>query len=151
MRTCIKILFLLAMPALCLAQQSHIDSLRDRLKTARTDSAYFSILIDLGWSFAETNRDTSLYFQDRAFKVAKKNDRPLEEAAALNGKGYVLMHLFRFPESLQCLQQALALGEDQANETNIWFNIDGHFNPHENRVGVLANTHHLLGHLMGRT
>src|SRR5580700_4464069 len=78
MKTRTKILFLLLLiPALGLAQQSHIDSLRVRLKTARTDSARFAIFMDLGWSLAETNRDTALYFHDQAFKLAKKNNRPL--------------------------------------------------------------------------
>src|SRR5579862_2554421 len=126
LRTRIKILFLmLLMPALGMAQQSHIDSLRVRLKTARTDSARFAIFMDLGWSFAETNRDTALYFHNQAFKLAKKDDRLLDEASALNGKGYVLMHLGKFPESLQCFQQALAMEEDQANENKFWFTFNG--------------------------
>src|ERR1700741_54762 len=82
MKIFIKILFLLFLiPALSVAQQSHIDSLRVRLKTTRTDSTRFAILIDLGWSYSETNRDTALYFHDQALKLAKKNDRPLAAAA----------------------------------------------------------------------
>src|SRR5579862_7752595 len=129
MKTRIKILLLLLIPALGLAQQSaqqsHIDSLRRSLKTARTDSVRFANFMGLGWSFAETNRDTALYFHNQAFKLAKKDDRLLDEASALNGKGYVLMHLGKFPESLQCFQQALAMEEDQANENKFWFTFNG--------------------------
>jgi len=102
MRKYIKILFLVFVPILGAAQQSHIDSLRGRLIIANTDSSRFSILSDLGWSYAEFNRDISLNFYDQAFKLAKKVDRPLDEASALTGKGYILMHQNKFPESLQC-------------------------------------------------
>ncbi|MBS1527498.1 MAG: hypothetical protein JST19_17760, partial [Bacteroidetes bacterium] len=152
MKKYIKILLLLLLiPALGQAQHSHIDSLRKRLKTAYTDSARFSILIDLGWSYSEINRELSLYFHDQAFKLAKKANRPLDEASALTGKGYILMHQNQFPESLQCLQQAIMLGENQANETNAWFYFGKRFKPHETRLSILSSIHLILGHLMGRT
>lgn len=152
MKTRIKILFLLLLiPALGLAQQSHIDSLREHLKTARADSARFEIFMELGWGFAETNRDTALYFHDQAFKLAKKNNRPLDESSALAGKGYVLMHLGKFPESLQCLQQALAMAEDHVNESQYWFTFNQHLTPHQVHLASTAYIHHLLGHLMGAT
>jgi two-component system NtrC family sensor kinase len=155
MKTRIKILsLLLLLPALGMAQQSHIDSLRVRLKTARADSTRFAILIDLGWSYSETNRDTALYLHDQAFKLAKKNERPLAEASALDGKGYVLMYLGKFPESLQCFQQSLKLADDPQSENKSWHAHAlglGKFTPHKNRLDNLAYIHHNLGHLMGST
>jgi two-component system NtrC family sensor kinase len=155
MKTRIKILLLLLIPALGLAQQSHIDSLRERLKTASTDSARFAIFMDLGWSLAETNRDTALYFHDQAFKLAKKNNRPLAEAAAaLNGKGYDLTQLGKFPESLQCFQQALKLADDPQSENKTWHELVpglGKLTPNKYRLDNLAYIHHNIGHLMGAT
>ena len=150
-KTCIKIILLLLLPVFGIAQRNHIDSLKERLKTAGTDSARFATLIDLGWSYSETNLELSLYFHDQAFQLAKKVNRPLDEASALTGKGYILLHQNKFPESLQFLQQAVALGENQADETNVWFNFGNRFKPHETRLSILANAHLQLGHLMGRT
>jgi len=154
MKTRIKIVFLLMMPAICLAQQSRRDSLKTALKTARTDSARFTSLMDLGWEYSETNRDTALYFHDQAFKLAKKNAHMLDQAIALSGKGYELMHLGKFPESLACFQEGLKLAEDPANEKNGWYGslpnakVPGR---HTVRIAAIANLHHNLGHLMGAT
>ena len=142
---------MLLAPLLGMAQQAHIDSLKERLKIANTDSARFTILIDLGFSYSEINRNLSLYFQEQAFLLAKKVNRPLDEASALNGKGYILAQQKKFPESLLCLQQALALGGEQADNTGAWFNFGNHFGPNATRLSVLASTHLQLGHLMGQT
>jgi two-component system, NtrC family, sensor kinase len=156
MKTCIKILFLLMMPAICLAQQSRLDSLKKALKTARTDSARFKSLMDLGWAYSEINRDTGLYFHDQAFTLAKKNAHMLDQAWSLLGKGYELMHLGKFPESLACFQEGLKLAEDPANEKKglygYWSVANAKvLSPHTVRIAALASLHHNLGHLMGTT
>ena len=100
MRKFIKILLLLLIPALGLAQQSHLDSLKKALHAARTDSVRYLRLGDLDDYYAEINRDSALYYSDQALAIAKKNGRTLDEASALDGKAYILMHLGKFPESL---------------------------------------------------
>jgi len=156
MKTRIKIVFLLMMPAICLAQPSRRDSLKTALKTARTDSVRFNSLMDLGWEYSETNRDTGLYFHDQALRLAKKNAHLLDQAWALWGKGYELTHLGKFPEALVCFQEGLQLAEDPANEKNCWY--DGTVakfvkepSPHTVRIAALAYLHHNLGHLVGAT
>jgi len=153
MKTCIKIVLLLLMPAFGMAQQSEIDSLKKALKTAHTDSARFPIVFILGLNYDETNRDTSLYYFDQALAVVKKNNQPLAEAGCLSMKGYVLTHLGKYPESLECFQQALKLAEDPENENNTWaFHLPISKNtPHNTRIAILANIHHNYGHLMGNT
>src|SRR4051812_29689869 len=106
MKTCIKILLLLLLPALGLAQQSHLDSLKKALHAARTDSARYLDLTDLADYYTEINRDSALYYDEQALYIAKKNGHALNEAAALDNKGYILMHLGKYPESLRTLQQA---------------------------------------------
>jgi len=140
-------------PALGIAQQSQIDSLKKALKTAHTDSARFPILFILGLNYDETNRDTSLYYCDRALAVAKKNNQPLAEASCLSMKGYALMHLGKYPESLGCLQQASKLAEDPENENKTWALLlpISQNTPHNTRIAILANIHHNYGHLMGST
>src|ERR1700757_1630631 len=103
MKISIKILLLLLLPIMGLAQQTTVDSLHKMLKNARTDSArYFASLL-IGRATGVINRDTSLYYFDEAFHVAKKSRQALAEASALSGKSYLLTYLGKFPESLQCI------------------------------------------------
>ncbi len=135
------------------AQNTPNDSLKRALKNAHSDSVRFNRLMDLGWEYAETNRDTALYFHDQAFRLAKKNADALDQAWALWGKGYELTQLGKFPEALVCFQEGLKLAEDPANEKNCWY---GRFDlanvkPHALRIAAIANLHHNFGHLMGAT
>ncbi len=149
MRKFIKILLLLLIPALGMAQQSHLDSLKKALHAARTDSARYLRLSDINDYYAELNRDSALYYGDQALAIAKKNGQLLDEASTLDGKGYILMHLGKFPESLECFQQALKLAEDPKNE-NSWGRFKN-YAPHRMRISNLASIHHDIGHLMGAT
>src|SRR5665213_682940 len=120
MRKYIKILFLLLIPMLGMAQQSTVDSLHKALKHARTDSARYLGLADLDDYYVESNRDSALYYNGLALAITKKNGRSLDEAWSLDRKGYILMHLGKYPESMECFQQALKLAEYPKNE-NSWF------------------------------
>src|SRR6202007_1825326 len=112
----LKITLLMLIPALGIAQQTRIDSLKKALKTARTDSARFLILHYLEYDYIEINRDSSIHYIEKALSIAIKNNKALEEATTLDHKGYVLMGLGKYPESLGCFQQALKLAEDPENE-----------------------------------
>jgi len=149
MRKFIKILLLLLIPAISMAQQSHLDSLKKALRAARTDSVRYLRLSDLDDYYAEINRDSSLHYSDQALSIAKKDGQMLDEAYALDGKGYILMHLGKFPESLACFQEALKLIENLKNE-NSWFRYKD-YTPHRMQLSILANIHHDMGHLMGAT
>jgi two-component system, NtrC family, sensor kinase len=149
MRKFIKILLLLLIPALALAQRSHLDSLKKALHAAPTDSVRYLCLNDLDNYYVEVNRDSALYYLNTKLLIAQKNGRTLDEANALDSKGYILMHLGKYPESLECLQQALILAENPKNE-NSWARIKD-YTQHRMRISVLASIHHDMGHLMGNT
>ena len=153
MRKYIKILFLLLIPIFGMAQQSTVDSLHKALKNARTDSARYFTTLHIGRVTEESNWDTCLYYYDQALKIAKKSRQSLAEASALVGKGYSLMALRRYPESLQCIQQALDLAEDPGNEKTTWCtNYEfKKLTPHKNRLAVLSDIHYHLSQLMGAT
>ena len=150
MKKLIKILVLLLVPALGMAQQSHLDSLKQAFKNAPNDSIRYLRLYDLSDYYSEGNRDSSIYFSNLAITLAKKNNHLLDEATALDSKGYELMHLGRFPESLENFQKAILLVEDPGCENKIWYRHDN-FSPHQIRISLLASIHHDLGHLMGAT
>jgi tetratricopeptide (TPR) repeat protein len=150
MKTCIKIVLLLLIPTLAMAQQSRLDSLRKALRAAQTDSARYLQLGDLLNYYAEVNRDSALYYDGQELSIARKNGQSLDEAVVLDDKGYILMHLGKFPESLVCFQRALKLAEDPASENKSWLH-DKNVSPHQMRIGVLASIHQDIGHLMGTT
>jgi len=153
MRKYIKMVFLLLIPILGIAQQSRIDSLKKDLKNARTDSARYFTTLHIGRVTEESNWDTCVYYYDLALKIAQKSSQSLAEASALVGKGYSLMALRKYPESLQCIQQALDLAEDPGNEKTTWCtNYEfKKLTPHKNRLAVLSDIHYHLSQLMGAT
>ncbi len=153
MRKYIKILFLVFVPILGMAQQSQVDSLHKALKNARTDSARYFTTLHIGRVTEESNWDTCVYYYDLALKIAQKSRQPLAEASALVGKGYSLMALRRYPESLQCIQQALDLADDPESEKTTWCtNYEfKKLTPHKNRLAVLSDIHYHLSQLMGAT
>ena len=145
-KTVIKLLLLL-IPALGLAQQNGYNNLKKALKTTRTDSARFSILLNLALFNEEINRDTALYYYEESFSLAKKNNQRLGEALGLRGKGYMLQAMGRFPESLSCLQQALKIAEDPGADNLSWDLLNYH-NPRIRRLIILSVIHLALGDLM---
>jgi len=141
------------MPVFGMAQQSTVDSLHKALRNARTDSARYFTTLHIVRVTEESNWDTCLYYNDQALKIAKKSRQSLAEASALVGKGYSLMALRRYPESLQCIQQALDLAEDPGNEKTTWCtNYEfKKLTPHKNRLAVLSDIHYHLSLLMSAT
>jgi len=154
MKTFTKLLFLLLLPVFTFAQKSRLDSLHAALRSAQADSGRFTSLSYLVNYYVESNWDSSLYYNDRAISIAVKNNKPLDVAGALDSKGYILMDLNRYPESLQAFQRALKLAEDPENENkNATWNTDfsgvKDHSLHNYRLGTLASIHHDLGHLLG--
>jgi two-component system NtrC family sensor kinase len=150
MKLYIKILLMLLLPTIVIAQRPNPDSLKKRLMAAKTDSARYSVTVRLGFYYLERNRPLSLNYWDQAILIAKKNDHPIDEAFGLALKAFLLMEKGKYPESFQDLQEALRLSENQADENKSW-NFEHKVNMHENRLTVLAQIHHKIGVLMEET
>ncbi|MEZ5083259.1 MAG: histidine kinase dimerization/phospho-acceptor domain-containing protein [Bacteroidales bacterium] len=148
--SCITILLLLFLNFSGFSQQSYPDSLKQAMHNSQSDSARFTIATNLLIYYQEENRDSALHYADYALSIAKKNNHSLDEANALDNKGYILMHQKNFPESFQNLQQALSIAENPENEGKTW-NLSEHSLKTKTRLFILANIHHDLGHLIGRT
>ena len=106
--------------------------------------------------YIEINSDSSLHYSEKALSIATKNNKALEEATTLDRKGYGLMGLGKYPESLGCFQQALKLAEDPENENKTWtVNFTELKILHRIKIAFkfFQNTiHHCdFGHLMGAT
>jgi len=136
------------LPVLVFSQPHNPDSLKNLLSNSRTDSARFSLSTALSMYFQEVDRDSALYYSDQAALIAQRNNHTLDEANALDTRGYILMHLQDYPASFQSFQDALKIAEDPKSEGKTWNKSDQILN-YKTRLFVLANIHHDLGHLMG--
>ena len=143
MKHCLKLFLLILFPFMVNAQQSYLDSLRYLWENAKNDSVLFLANYDLATYYEEQNIDSALFFADQSILIARKNNQKLAEAGGLNTKGYQLMTLERFGESLKCLQQAFSIAENPKYEKNGWNN--------ESRLLILSSNHHMFGLLMSIT
>jgi two-component system NtrC family sensor kinase len=135
--------FIVAPFSFAFAQSTHVDSLELNLEKAVSDSAAYWANIQLAYYYEELNIDSTIYYGEMALLIAKKNKWEYAEATALNEKGYQLLIIGKYNESLKCLQQAYDLVENAGSEKSNW-NI-------ENRLVTLSTNHHMFGLLMNAT
>ncbi|MDB4922004.1 ATP-binding protein [Mucilaginibacter sp.] len=151
MKTCTKILLLLLLiPVFSRAQQQLPGNIRTAFRNAHDDSARYVTTVQAYLYFEEINRDSALYYSDRAISLAQKNKKPLLMARSLSMKGYQLTGMGRYAEALKCLLQAFGIAQDPKNASNSWFTIR-QTTPEKNRLLMLSLVHHMFGILMDRT
>jgi len=152
MKSFFKISLLLLFPFFAGAQKQEklVDSLRNVLHTATTDSARFNTAGQLLFTFYESNRDSAIHYVEICISIAEKNNMLINVAEALALKGYQVYLLGRYGEALKYLLRATKIANDPANEKKI-FTPGKHPDLRKKRLSVLAMTHLHMGHLMGAT
>ena len=153
MKPLVKMFLLLLLPVVAMGQNFNVDSLKNALKTAPTDSVAFNLNIQLADYYKERNRDTALYYLEKCFVLALRNNKKLDEALVLSFKGYQFMHLGKLPESYQCISQALNIAENAQNDSKTFGLIpifNPNWTPHQIRLSILSTVLHFYGHLLGR-
>jgi two-component system NtrC family sensor kinase len=156
MRKYIKILLLLLIPTLAVAQQQLPDSTLHALKNASTDSMRYRASHEAYLYFEEINRDSALYYTEKCLLLSKKNGKLLVTARGLASKGYILTGKGQYAEALENLLKAFAIAEDPKNASNSWFTDNVWYakqklSPDQTRLFVLELTHHMYGILMHAT
>ncbi len=151
MKAILKIVFLLSLPLFSNAQQSIPDSLRRELVMATDDSVRYTICRKLYDHYEETNKDSAFSYAEKTEQLASRHDKKLAVVHALDDKGYQLIGLGRYAESLQCLLQAFAIAENPKIETKEnWPLFFASFAGNA-RLLMLSYTHHIFGLLMWQT
>jgi len=150
MRLFLTVLLSFLFQATLIAQQLEANSLKKQLQEAATDSVRYDKSMELVNFYTEINTDSAVFYAENAIKIARKNNKKMEEAFSLDSKGYNLMHLGKFSESLQCYLPAFKIAEEEANENLTWFS-DKKISRKTNRINILISLHHDFGHLMGAT
>jgi len=95
------------------------DSLKNELRSAKTDTAELILLGSIAYNYAELNPDSAFFYASRMHVLAKKMKLPLEECFALSEMGYALINLGNYPRSLQILLAAVEITDDPESENNL--------------------------------
>src|SRR6187399_2115789 len=155
MKYCLKILLFIFFPFVVNAQESLIDSLKNSFHQAVTDSARYHEGRKVYDYYEEANRDSAFYYADQNFQLAQKNNKRLAEALTIDNKAYQLIGMGRYAEALQFLLEAFKIANDKNNDTEkTWQLFSYTFTSSfvgNNRLLMLAYTHHIFGILMWQT
>jgi two-component system, NtrC family, sensor kinase len=146
MKSFLKILLLLLLPAFVQAQQQHkqLDSLRTALSNAANDTIRMDVYDQLVYYFAEVNADTSLLYAEKELQTARQLNLKIYELNALIYQGYAFISLSNYPKALESFLKAQKIGEDPACENTVW-HFSNSLTPHEVRIGLLNTNQYFLG------
>ena len=148
----IGLLFLLPLFARSQTQQQQLYSLHLALKGAPNDTMKMSAYYNLIRYYAESNRDSAMFFVGKALVIAKKINQPLWTAKLLIPKAYVLMQQGNLPLSFKLTNEAMAIVNDKNSEKNVYIEKGGEFSTdtHKYRLNLLNGVLHQLGNLYVR-
>jgi len=154
-KTNIKLFLGLWLPMFAIAQQGTLDDLRRQLVNTQNDSGRYEVYGKLSDFYIEKKIDSALFFMEQCLLVARKNNKRLNEASSLNGKGLCLRHLGRYSDALQCYLGGFEIAQDAKSEKDFWPLPPWIFAPDKTakslRLIVLGNLHMQMANLFIRT
>ncbi|HLO81684.1 MAG TPA: ATP-binding protein [Chitinophagaceae bacterium] len=152
MKTFFKLIPLLFLPSLLAAQQEnqHLDSLYRSLSEAKNDTARMKAYSGLGAYYRLADRDSTLWYYEKALPIAVKSGLKYDEASILLTLGIIQMQLEKFPKSLEYYLKAINIARDPAIEKTIWDLSSGQ-SPAKERLLMLSEGYDLIGLLNAYT
>jgi two-component system, NtrC family, sensor kinase len=154
MKLCLKMSLILVFPVFLQAQgnQKQLDSLNQLFKNADNDTSRMDTYYKLGDYYSNINRDSSLFYIDKAILIASQLNQKLDLANGLLQKGEIFLQSSDYPKSFGSLMQALNIDKDPSSEKDArsvpWFHGG---NPTNYRRGTLQFIYLDLGLLYGAT
>ena len=116
MKSILKIILLLLIPAFVTAQPNVPDSLRQALQNAHNDKERYQLYRQFLIYYDQVNIDSALYFSEKCLVLAQNNNNRLSEPEALAFKGWNVLRLGRYAPALQCFIQAFEIAQDPKSE-----------------------------------
>jgi signal transduction histidine kinase len=116
------------------APKERVDSLKNELLKASTDSSRIVILRELSGGIRFSDAQTSLAYSDSALMLAEKNNFNRHYAVILSLKGATLLEIGKIPESLAAQFESLRISQEVKDTANLAITL--------NRIG---NTYMELG------
>jgi signal transduction histidine kinase len=101
------------------ANSQEIDSLRQVLAGATSDSARVMILLDLGYVYEFSDQDSAIAIYDRASNISKNAGFTIGQAKATQYKGIVYTDKGDYLQSILQYNKALKLYQSIANDNGI--------------------------------
>jgi hypothetical protein len=86
MKILLKIILLLVLPVLGIAQQNIPDSLRKIYYNSKEDSILYKAGIHLFDYYEEVNRDSAFFYADQCVQISRRNNKKINEAHVLTRK-----------------------------------------------------------------
>jgi two-component system NtrC family sensor kinase len=148
MRIFFKIGLFIFLPVLTTAQLSRVDSLRLAFNNAPDGSLKYKTANNIYYYYQELNRDSALFYAEQQLQIGQRNHNKIAEGIASVSKAYQLMGLGKYGDALKCLQTAFSIAEDVRNDNNEkWDYFLTPFSGN-NRLLLLAYSHHMYALLM---
>ncbi len=133
------------------ADEKYLDTLHQQFNNALTDSARCAASFDLNDFYFERNRDSALRYAIECVLLCKKNNKKINEAAALGDRAYQLILMGQYAEALPDLLEAFRIVKEPANEKYVWQWGRKRRSLRERRLVTLSYVNHMYAILMGRT
>ena len=152
----LKFVLFLWLPVFVMAQPGgSVDDLNRELADAQDDSDRYRIYGKLSDFYIERKIDSALFYIDQCLGLARKNNKKLNEASSLTGKGLCLRHMGRYPEALQCYLEGFEIAQDVKSEKGFWPLPAWVFAPDKtasaSRLVIMGNLHMQMANLFIRT
>src|SRR6476660_7656255 len=71
--------------------REEVVEMRNKLQAATSDSARFSISMDLSQAYRFSNIDSALYYTDQAIQISQVMNNPAREADGVSQKGFIVL------------------------------------------------------------
>jgi len=129
MKRILKTMLLFLLPAISLGQkyayydfptERECDSLRKVLPSVTNDTQRMVIYHTMGLHYADSKRDSGLYFLNGQMSIARKFGLKLWEIDALDGSGYMLWRVGNYPAALQEFLLGIKMAEDPETYKSTW-------------------------------
>ncbi len=129
MKIVLKIGVLVLLPFFAKAQTEEkvLDSLHTALKYSANDTVKMLTLFGLNRYHVESNRDSAMYYIEKAIAIANKINQPLWVAGFLLNKAYLLQKQFNYSLSFKLCNEALEIIQDKKNNKGAYIPPDDEF------------------------
>ncbi len=152
MKTFLRVIILCLLPTLIFGQQKspYLGSLYTSLSAASNDTARMEGYSKLGTYYLLEDRDSSIFYLEKALPIAARLNLKLNEAFILNGLGVILMQQEKFSRSLEFYLKAISIAKDPSTEKTVWHLLPGQ-SPKNIRMLLLSSSYDLIGLLNAYT
>ncbi len=102
----------------------NLQAIKEQLQKATQDTIRGRLTYELAFGYRFSNIDSSLFYTDAAIAYAEKLDLPAVKALMLSLKGATVLEAGKLPESLRFQFEALEIGEQLKDTSNIAFALN---------------------------